>query len=795
VESVVYTSEKEEKRKQPTFLDVYFDHRDLNLSTPDLERTFVFDVESDGYKYLVGYSPVEYFRYDYKIVDGIESLEALFDEWIRKGYHYGYAYNINYDMNVLLYYARKVSYHHTIRNLGDFHVTPNYEISRRKLFFEVRRVKDGRKLVFYDLFQFYQTSLANAYKAFESKVPVQFQLSREEEKEWLEDKEHRDAITDVTAKDVIIYNAKDVKVTAGLWHVAVDNIRAYGNGLDFGITLPMTAQYAISKDIDFVDYSLLDKADRAELYTALALSYRGGFFNSPQLGVMGKVFKYDVNSMYPAFMTLLPIMKYYGRDRKEDFDVFDLVCGQFSGNRTVPIKLLKQSVVLEKFSGCVWGFELNPALLKDFIADYGVTPVPSAPYEPLKVDHVNTVFRFKYLRTFPLREAVLKIYKERKEYKKQGNPYEKVLKILLNSSYGKYGELTFVNPTRERVEYASLITAMGRVFINSLQRQGVITYLTDSIISHEPLPNSLVGDELGYLKDETPDHTEFINVNNGIYSFFKDGQILDSHTHTRGFSKRIGDKNVAEVFFNKYRELVKQVKTPYLIEFLTYKQVMVKNKRVEDIIKKYNPITMDPEKDRELVEQIQNGIIEISADRPVKGLLGVMPVVIKAYNSKYVYTPFNGGISRGHIIKDMFSAMVLKAFLDKPLHRKPLWVRATPIAPKPNQVYIRREELEQFKKKVPDGYFVLKILYGEDHEVNKHFSIRDFENFTVDGKRVYALYEIPRKFIPNLAYFQMIRMPYMLKRGEPGQGVYVFDILPELRDSFASTLINPATKK
>jgi len=792
---VNHTSENEGKRKPPTFLDVYFDHRDLNLSTPEPEKTFVFDVESDGYKYLVGYSPVEYFRYDYRIVDSVESLEALFDEWIRKGYHYGYAYNINYDLNVLLYYAKKVSYHHTIKNLGDFYVTPRYEISRKKLFFEVRRSKDGRKLVFYDLFQFYQTSLANAYKAFEQKVPIQFMLTKEEEKEWLEDKERRGAITDVTAKDVIIYNTKDVKVTAGLWHVAVENIRAYGNGLDFGITLPMTAQYAISHDIDFVDYSLLDKADRAELYTALALSYRGGFFNSPQLGVMGKVFKYDVNSMYPAFMSLLPIMKYEGRDRKENFDLFDLVCGQFSGNTAVPIKLLKQSVVLERFSGCVWGFELNPSLLKDFIADYGVTPVPPAPYEPLKVEHVHTVFRFKYLKTFPLREAVLKIYKERKEYKKQGNPYEKVLKILLNSSYGKYGELTYINPTRERVEYASLITAMGRVFINSLQRQGVITYLTDSIVSHVPLPESLVGDDIGYLKNETPEHTRFINANNGIYAFLQGDKVLEDHVHTRGFSKRIGDKNVAQEFFNKYMKLVKTVKSPYAIEILTYRQVMVKNKAVEDMIKKYNPITLDPEKDREILEQIENGIIEISADRPVKGLLGVLPVVVKAYNSKYVYTSFNGGVSQGHVIKDMFSAMVLKAFVDKPLKSKPLYVKAVPLTPKINQVYIRREELDEFKKKVPDGYNVLKILYGEDHEVNKHFSIRDIDSFMVDGKRVYALYEIPKKFIPNLAYFQMIRMPYRLVRGEPGDGINVFDLFPELRESFSSLLINPGAKE
>lgn len=791
---MVNSTENEKQKHVPTFLEIYFSQRDLELVTPEPSKTFVFDVESDGSKLLVGYSPVETFRYDYKIVTSIEDVDELFDTWIRKGFHYGYAYNINYDLPVLIGGEGKVQYYHTIKNLGEFYKTPRYEISRKKLFFEVRRVKDGRKIVFYDLYQFYQTSLVKAYETFESKVPVQFMLTEQEKKGWIEDKEKRGKIEDVSSKEVIVYNAMDIKVTAGLWWVAVDNIRAFGNGLDFGITLPMTAQYALSRDLNYVDYTLLDKSDMAELYTALAISYRGGFFNSPQLGVMGKVFKYDVNSMYPGFMANLPMLKYDGKDKKEDFDIFDLVCGQFSENTAVPIKLLKQSVVLSNFSGCVWGFELNPALLRDFLKDYGVTPAPPEPYKPVKINHVYTVFRFKYLRYFPLREPILKIYHDRMKYKKEGNPYEKVLKILMNASYGKYGELTFVNPTRERVEFASLITAMGRVFINSLKSMGVITYLTDSIVAHTPLPDSLIGEEIGYLKNETPSHDKFVNVNNGIYAFMEKGKIIESHTHTRGFSKVIDGKPIAQQFFTKYIDLIKQVKSPYHVEILTYRQVMVKNKATEELIKKYSAVMLDPDKGKEILEKIRAGIIEPTEDRPMKGLLGTMPVLIKGYNSKYVYTPFNGGLSQGHIIRDQFSAMVLKAFLNQKLKNKPLWVTAVPLTPKSNQVFIRRNELDDFKKKVPDAWNVLKILYGEDHELNRHFSIKDIESFTVDGKRVYALYELPKKFIGNVAYFQMIRMPYRLVRAQPGKGIYVFDLLPELKDSFSSLLINPGTK-
>jgi hypothetical protein len=780
--------------KAPTFLEVYFSQRDLNLVTPEEEKTFVFDVESDGEKFLVGYSPVETFLYNYKIVRSVEDLEALFDEWLRKGFKYGYAFNIGYDLPVLLYGEYRVSYYHSIRNLGELFALPHYEVVRKKLFFEVKRIKDARRIIFYDLYQFYQTSLVNAYKAFENKVPVQFMLSREEEKEWLEDKEKRSSIHDVNSKETIIYNAMDVKVTAGLWHVAVENIRALGNGLDFGITLPMTAQYAITRDLNYVDYSMLDKADMAELYTALALSYRGGFFNSPQLGVMNKVYKYDVNSMYPGFMTALPMLKYEGRDRKESFDMFDLVCGQFSGNSAVPVKLHKQSIVLERFSGCVWGFELDPGMLKDFLEDYGVTPAPTEPYKPLRVEHVNTVFRFKYLKYFPLREPVLKFYHDRLKYKKEGNPYEKVLKILLNSSYGKYGELTFINPQRERVEFASLITAMGRVFINSLKSIGVVTYLTDSIVAHTPLPNSMIGEEIGYLKDETPTHDKFVNVNNGIYAFMSKGKVIDEYTHTRGFSKVVNGRHVAQEFFSKYISLVKQAKSPYEISILTYRQVMVKNRHVEELIRKYSEVLNNPDEAEMYLEQIQAGIIKPVEDRPLKGLLSALPVVVKGYNTKYVYSPFNGGLSMGSVLPDMFSAMVLRAFVSKANDKKPLWIKPAPLTPKANQVVIGKANLDEYKKKAPDAWNVFKILYLEDHELNRNFSVKEIEQFVINGKKAYALFEFPRKFILNLAYFQMVRLPYRLVKGKPGDGLYVFDVLPQLKASFASELINPETK-
>jgi hypothetical protein len=778
-----------------TFLESYFSPRSVEIN-PVLDNpsgVFVFDIESDGDRYLVGYSGITNFSYHAEIVADEQDLEVLFSKWLALGYRFGFAYNLKYDLPALLMYARKYSYSHAIRNLGEFYFTKNFEIVRKKLFFEVMRKpthgEQTGKILFYDLLQYYQTSLEKAYKAFKDVIPSMFKLTEEEKKIWEEDKKKRGSISDVTDADVRYYNSLDVKVTAGLVHVAGENIRRLSKvirrSISMGVTLPLTAEYAISDNLSMVDYRALDKHDMGDLYTALAISYRGGFFNSPKLGAFyGNLYKYDVNSMYPFMMTLIPTLTYKGRIDHPTEDMidspFDLLCGQFHGNTAVPIKVMKQSLVLDHTFGCFWAFEFQPIRFAEWIYEAtGNQFVLPMPYDSLKIDHLYTIFKFEPGKQFPLRDPINRIYTERLNQKKGLSPYEKVLKIIMNSSYGKYGEMVYINPSKERLEYASLITAMGRTFINSLvPRDKVITYLTDSIVSIEPLPQEIVGDKLGQLKEETPDFFEvFLNVNNGIYSFMKDRNPLGEFSHTRGFAKTLGNENVAQKFFRDYLDIVETAHSPYEIKIETKKSVMVRTSYMNDVLTK------------------NGNYVEVSTDdlpsRGIKGRLVAIPTQVKGFNMKYVYSPFHNMVSEGTIIKDYFTSFLLHAlFLLRDRGVFGTHVKVTPIVKeRRNEVDIECKSIDYFRLSLPDAWNVMKILCGEDHPVDRQVSLSAIQSFSTLNEKNEMVRALPlihppkRNFITNTAYLQMIRPAYKMHYiKDSDDGIDISDYLPDVVD-------------
>lgn len=783
-----------------TFLEAYFSPRSLQ-NAPVLQNpasVFVFDIESDGERYLVGFSGATSFNYRSLVVQSEDDLEFLFRKWNTLGYKFGFAFNLKYDLPALLMFGNRYEYAHALRNLGEFYYTRNYEIVRKKLFFEVKRKpvngEPPSTILFYDLLQYYQMSLFNSYNAFKQYIPKQFKLTEEEEKEWKEDKKKRGSITDVTDKDVIYYNALDVKVTVGLLHVADDNIKrlskVLGKPLNMGITLPLTAEYAISSDLNMVDYHLLDPKDRTDLYNALALSYRGGFFNSPKLGaIYTNVFKYDVNSMYPFMMTMIPSLRYVGRANHPSEDQitspFDLVCGQFSGNTAVPTKVMKQSLVLEHTAGCLWAFEIKPELFANWLyttSDFHMV-LPN-PYSQLKIDYIYAIFKYEPTGEFPLRDPITRLYKERLTLKKKGNPYEKVVKIVMNSSYGKYGEMVFVSPGKERLEYASLITAMGRVFINSLlPRDKIVTYLTDSIVSTEPLPGYMIGDDLGLLKEETPDFYDvFLNVNNGIYSFIKNRQIMDDYTHTRGFAKMIGDKQIAQKFFIEYLNMLDYATTPYQIKLNAKKTVMVRSNSVlESLLKSGNYEEVDS-------EDLQT--------RGIKGRLVEVPTTISGFNKKYIYSPFRNRISEGSIIKDYFTSFILNSVFSVRSRGFDLTrLKVLPVMKdRANEIELECKSIDYYRLALPDAWNVLRILCGGDHPIEKRLSIDAIKSFSTKNERGELVRAIPiihppgNNFISNTAYMAFVRPPYRLKYiTDKDDGIDVRDYVPDVIDQIENT--------
>jgi hypothetical protein len=175
----------------------------------------------------------------------------------------------------------------------------------------------------------------------------------------------------------------------------------------------------------------------------------------------------------------------------------------------------------------------------------------------------------------PFKEYVNDLYNIRKEYKANNNPMEYVVKICMNSLYGKFGQkfidkdnwqhestVTLKDITESSVVdrqgsfirlvksskpsafcipiWASYVTAYGRIKLHKAIKQTKPVYCdTDSLITKETLPESL---ELGDLKLEMTIKEGYI-VRPKFYAMLqdevdKDGKHIE-YVKIKGLGKRL----------------------------------------------------------------------------------------------------------------------------------------------------------------------------------------------------------------------------------------------------------------
>jgi len=124
-------------------------------------------------------------------------------------------------------------------------------------------------------------------------------------------------------------------------------------------------------------------------------------------------------------------------------------------------------------------------------------------------------------------EWVEDMYRQRKEWKQQGNQAQLALKLGINSLYGKlaqrtgWNEETYEPPKFHQLEYAGWITSYCRAMIQGAAYKiggtGLISIETDGIYSVKPIENVPYGfgDELGQW--EPGEYTGILYLQNGIY--------------------------------------------------------------------------------------------------------------------------------------------------------------------------------------------------------------------------------------------------------------------------------------
>jgi len=596
----------------------------------------VFDIESNGRELLFGFYNGN--EYKYKIIrnskDATEVLNWLIS--VDVSYFYG-----DYDIPVTLSPFLNITHHSSLRkkNLADniYVVKANkiYTIMKLK---NLYKITDGEKeTLSINLLTFYAGSLYDSYTSFYGVIKHAFANKAFDEKtlkEWKEDKAKRKDFENVNLEDpeIIKYNRLDTIATYQL-ALILDKIFP----MSVKLTLPATAiSYILERTkSNFVYYYFKGEKyyglpNNDIVVFTLKYLYKGGLFDSNRLGVFPKVYKYDINSMYPFMMTWLPELELVRiTDNPKSFTIDTPILDGTWFNEDA--KYLRIYHICYKDNPKFIASKVNHMLLRVQESCTSVFDFEIYQNDKLIIKdfEVKTMIEFKITRHHVFKNIIEELYSKRLALKKQKNPFEKVYKLIMNSSYGKFGERILTTDSRyKNVIYASMITALGRTYIQNSDRNS-IAYLTDSVFTTTPLKSSLIGDRLGQFKQEGEGSLYIIG--NGLY-------VLDDPEEKmvkfRGFK------------FEKEEDAEKVIK--FIAEQLVKGQIV--RVRIPTPIMIKNIYTL----------RVMEG------DEVKIGTLGTQEKILSPLNAKQRYV-YQNGVWEGQMLKDEKEAKEYKKELKKTL--------------------------------------------------------------------------------------------------------------------------------
>lgn len=303
---------------------------------------------------------------------------------------------------------------------------------------------------------------------------------------------------------------------------------------------------------------------------SVALSaYFGGRFEITEIGYMGDLYGYDINSAYPHIARTLPCLAHGQFVRVKDY-----VPGKFGvylvGSRTsgrwapfpyrTPVKTddgLSGSAIYYAHGGKRWVWSnANPDLSELAIArkHHGADAIPIYDgYVWESTCHDPSPFA-----------SIPEMYSIRQEYVLQGNGVEKVIKLILNSLYGKTAQSIGWSVDKDGIPHpppfqcfiwAGLITSGCRAMILDGIMQpnaDVVSIATDGILSRTPI-------DLDAPKQKILGKWDFGKVEDGylfqsgVYTYVswnKYDNVWKRTYKTRGFSSK---EIPAEVLIAEWR--------------------------------------------------------------------------------------------------------------------------------------------------------------------------------------------------------------------------------------------------
>jgi hypothetical protein len=276
---------------------------------------------------------------------------------------------------------------------------------------------------------------------------------------------------------------------------------------------------------------------------ASQFGYAAGRVEQFKVGRAGEtVYKYDLNSAYPAAMLELPSLNgtwsYREAEHIADVRMYGMYFVEYVGINHVASALPHPFFHRTKDGyitfpritiGWYWGPEVLSALYLNEVHNEIVVRVRAA----WEMDTSTSYYPFLWLQ---------EMYDERLELKRRGEQAQLVLKLAMNSMYGKmaqrtgYNEKTKQIPKYHQYEWAGYVTSRTRARLYkaallAAEHGALIGIETDAVFSTIPLPLS-TSTNLGDWGLETFDDCVYLQT--GVYWLLENG---DWKAKFRGMDK------------------------------------------------------------------------------------------------------------------------------------------------------------------------------------------------------------------------------------------------------------------
>jgi len=476
-------------------------YQDRNEARSEVRPIYALDTETDenGNVTLIADSSGNYLELDEISAENL--VRFLFSKRYQGSWNF--FYNITFDAEVILKTFGKELFNYKKTRKLNFKVN-GYRIEyipQKKI--AVR--KGHHSSVFFDIAQYYKTSLDQAYQNNIGKLPSWYTEIKNQRKHFT-----RKFYEKYSAK-VKKYCIADCTFTKELtkhW------IKLFKEAFNFYPQRWISSGYLAEKVLinrkipipKFID-TPLDIQDLAWR------SYHGGRFEILKRGFIGQAYLYDINSAYPfAFANIPDITK--GKWIKTKNLLDNSILGFFKIEAKIP-----DCKYIPPFP-----FKTNSKLI--FPSGNFITYCTLAELRACNnPDYYSILESYQYCDDtpfYPYKEFVESIFSKRLRLKEERNPLELPLKVILNSIYGKTAQRVgnrignLFNPV-----IASTITGTTRAMLyDFVQRNGiernVVSFATDSIISTKKLNTHSI--QLGKFAFENSGNDVYV-LQNGIYRF------------------------------------------------------------------------------------------------------------------------------------------------------------------------------------------------------------------------------------------------------------------------------------